>query len=107
MRLSSARLPIRRLTVMSGLAEVLNFIGAEDLERPRRRSRCEPMYRDGSTDFLSLGGVLPQFAPGVDLGEELLDRDGCVCRAGRAEDVERVLSAGQFAVDDGLGARFA
>jgi hypothetical protein len=63
------------------------------LERARRRIRWEPMYRDGSTDLLSLGGVLPQLAPGVDLSEELLDRDGRVCRAGRAEHVERVLGA--------------
>ncbi|MDT7769543.1 MAG: hypothetical protein QOI30_2553 [Mycobacterium sp.] len=54
---------------------------------------ANPTYRDDSTDLLSLGGVLPQFAPGVDLSEELLDRDGRVCRAGRAENVERVLGA--------------
>ena len=46
-----------------------------------------------STAFF-VGGFLLQSTPGVDLGEELLDRDGCVCRAGRAEDVERVLGAG-------------
>ncbi|MDT5278208.1 MAG: hypothetical protein QOG95_5140, partial [Mycobacterium sp.] len=77
------------------------------LARARRRIRWEPTYRDSSTDLLSLGGVLPQFAPGVDLSEELLDRDGRVCRAGRAEYVECVLSAGQFGVGHRLGARFA
>jgi hypothetical protein len=41
----------------------------------------------------SLGGFLLQSTPGVDLSEELLDRDGRVCRAGRAEHVERVLGA--------------
>jgi hypothetical protein len=76
------------------------------LERARRKIRWEPTYRDSSTDLLSLGAVLAKFVPGVDLSEELLDRDGRVCRAGRAEYVERVLGARQFGVGHRLGARF-
>ena len=43
----------------------------------------------------------------IHFGEELLDRDRGVCRAGRAEDIESVLRPRQLGIDHGLAADLA